>query len=362
MGRSWSVGTYFDIPVKIHWSFGFILIYLGYIGTSEGLSISQLLFIVFLSFSVFFCVILHEYGHALMARRFKVNTKDIILFPIGGVARLERIPTIPRQELLIAIAGPLVNVVIFILGMLVLLLYYEVQFTLEWFNDVSGSGVKNYLIAIIFVNALLFLFNLIPAFPMDGGRILRALLSYKFGLGRATQIATHIARVFAVGFVLYGLYDFHPIQIAIGIFVFIASGSENNHTQFNLKIQNTTLGQLELKAATVMLPTEPMSRLFELYHTGVAKNFLVCDHNNQLIGTVPEIFIKRYLENEQLLADDQINQRMSKRFLILSQATSLLEAAQAMNKTGVAIAAVRDDSDSSWYGVDRKLLAQFAEQ
>jgi Zn-dependent protease len=217
---SWSIniGRIAGTAVRIHITF---ILFLGWIFfasyVAEGLqfALASLVFLVLL----FACVLAHEFGHIFTARAFGVATPDVTLLPIGGVARLERIPEEPRQELLIAIAGPLVNVAI-ALGLV--LAGARLQAGDLAAMDSSSVSLADRLAA---VNLFLALFNMIPAFPMDGGRVLRALLATRMGYVRATEIAAKIGQgvAFALGFV--GLL-YNPMLIFIAIFVYLAASGE----------------------------------------------------------------------------------------------------------------------------------------
>jgi Zn-dependent protease len=217
---SWSIniGRIAGTAVRIHITF---ILFLGWIFfanyVAEGLeaALASLVFLVLL----FACVLAHEFGHIFTARAFGVATPDVTLLPIGGVARLERIPEEPRQELLIAIAGPLVNVAI-ALGLV--LAGASLQAGDLAAMDSSSVSLVDGLAA---VNLFLALFNMIPAFPMDGGRVLRALLATRMGYVRATEIAAKIGQgvAFALGFV--GLL-YNPMLIFIAIFVYLAASGE----------------------------------------------------------------------------------------------------------------------------------------
>jgi Zn-dependent protease/CBS domain-containing protein len=218
---SWSlnVGSVAGTAVRVHVTF---LLFLGwifgvnYFSGGPQAAWSGLLFIVLL----FLCVLLHEFGHIFTARRFGVRTPDVILLPIGGVARLERIPERPSQEFLVAIAGPAVNVVI----ALTLLLIGGGNLSIHHLAALE-SGSVSLIDQLAAVNLFLAVFNLIPAFPMDGGRVLRALLAARLGYVRATEIAAMIGQgvAFVLGFL--GLF-FNPLLIFIAIFVYLAASSE----------------------------------------------------------------------------------------------------------------------------------------
>jgi len=239
MKGSLRIAKIFNIPVEVHWSFLFLFVYVIYLSFKENWGVwgaaSASLFVLIL----FLCVVLHEFGHALMARRFDVQTRDITLYPIGGVARLERLPRKPVQEFWVAIAGPLVNVAIALVLLPVLLLlgndtlsdiFYSLynQSDSDNFSFPSNLPVYAYVaLGLIGLNLTLALFNLIPAFPMDGGRVLRAVLSHFLGHLKATRIAAIVGQLIAIYFVYNGIMgDGSVTQIFIGVFVFLAAGSE----------------------------------------------------------------------------------------------------------------------------------------
>ena len=219
MGWSVNIGSIAGTAVRIHFTFLLFLVWIfaaSYVSGGSDAAWSGLLFMILL----FACVLAHEFGHIFMARRFGIATPDVTLLPIGGVARLERIPEKLSEELLIAVAGPLVNIVI-AAGLVV--------FAGADVASNNLSAVENAQVALVdrlaTVNIFLALFNMIPAFPMDGGRVLRALLAIRLGHVRATEIAAYIGQAFAflLGFV--GLFG-NPILIFIAIFVYLAAASE----------------------------------------------------------------------------------------------------------------------------------------
>src|SRR3954452_23751102 len=210
MRMSWKLGRVAGIDLFLHPTF---LILLAFVGATQGG-----LETVLLVSAVFGCVLLHELGHALMARRFGIETEDITLYPIGGVARLRRMPRAPGAELLIALAGPAVNFAI-VAALLVLQ-------TLGLAGAGYGSWFDAFVGSLMLVNLALGLFNLIPAFPMDGGRVLRALLSGWLGRARATTIAASIGRALALAFGVYSLLSFNLLHTALAAFIYLVAGSE----------------------------------------------------------------------------------------------------------------------------------------
>lgn len=221
---SWSI-TLFRFggtDVRVHLTFLLLLAWFGIAGyTAAGWpgAVDSILFIL----ALFACVVLHEFGHATVARRFGIATPDITLLPIGGLARLSRIPEQPGAEVLIAVAGPLVN-----LAIAGVLLLFGADLALSA-DDITGYG-HSFISQLALVNLLLAGFNLIPAFPMDGGRILRALLAFRFSRRRATQIAARIGQGVAFLFVLLGLVYADVLLILIAVFVFLAATGEAGHT------------------------------------------------------------------------------------------------------------------------------------
>jgi stage IV sporulation protein FB len=222
MSWSFSLGRLLGSELKVHATF-FLL--LAWIGTATWLSEGMTAAIMNLSFvlALFACVVAHEFGHALMARRYGIRTPDITLLPIGGMARLERIPEKPREEIAVAIAGPAVNVVIW----LVLTIVFGVQGNPVVLVSLEDSG-QSFLERLAAINLFLVLFNLIPAFPMDGGRVFRAVLSGSLGRVKATQIAARGGQIIAFVFGYLGLVSGNPILILVAIFVFMAAMAESS--------------------------------------------------------------------------------------------------------------------------------------
>jgi Zn-dependent protease len=224
MFSSWKLGTAFGIGIYVHWSFLLLpaWVFLSNLGLDGGL---MALYSVGLVMAVFGCVVLHELGHAMAARRFGITTRDITLYPIGGVARLERMSDRPWEECFIAVAGPLINVVIAaLLGAFLL----ASDLVTELF-PLPSVGMM-FLFHLMAINIWLVVFNLIPAFPMDGGRVLRALLALRLGRLRATEVAVSIGMVLAVVLALAGLVgpEFlrNPFLVVIAAFVYLAGQQE----------------------------------------------------------------------------------------------------------------------------------------
>jgi Zn-dependent protease len=226
MGTSWKIGRVAGIDLFVHPTF---LLVLFYPGVLSGGAASLLLVL-----ALFGCVLLHELGHALMARRFGIDTVDITLYPIGGVARLQRVPRAPGAELLITLAGPAVN--------FALAFVFSILGSLDAVTGGSSSLVP-FFEELMVVNLILGLFNLIPAFPMDGGRILRALLSGWLGRAQATTVAASVGRTLAVLFGIYSLVTLNLFQVALAAFIYFAASAEEAHVLFEERRRRYTGGK-----------------------------------------------------------------------------------------------------------------------
>ena len=216
----WSLrlGRFLGIDVFLHFTFLIFLVVIWYLTRGEGL--------IFLAFFIaaFTCVVLHEYGHALTARRYGIGTHDITLLPIGGVARLERMPSNPRQELIVAIAGPAVNLAIAAILFGVCTLY---GIPVKHNVDSVLTGRADFVVTLMWWNVTMIIFNMLPAFPMDGGRVLRALLAMRMDYAKATRWAAVVGRVMALVFAWYAIFVVsHPMLIIIAFFVWVGAGEE----------------------------------------------------------------------------------------------------------------------------------------
>ncbi len=225
MRWSFKVARIGGIEVRIHVTFLLLLAVFGsFYGAQGGGSGAVKIVIFFLL--IFLCVLLHELGHAFAAKAYGIRTVDITLLPIGGVARMERMPEKPAQELVVAIAGPLVNVVIAAALWFVLAVTGDLDF-----GEVLDPTRFNALWALLYTNVMMVVFNLIPAFPLDGGRVLRALLATRLSYERATQIAATVGQALAL---LMGIWAFSkgPASLAlIAIFIYLGAESESSFVQ-----------------------------------------------------------------------------------------------------------------------------------
>lgn len=273
MKWSWKVGQVRGIGVYIHSTFliliGFIVLSHWSAGSSVGKTLEGVGFIL----ALFACVVLHEFGHALMAERCGIKTKDITLLPIGGLARLERMPDDPIQELWVALAGPAVNVVI-AAGLFAWLQFSATLAPLEQLTVTSGPFLERLMI----VNVVLVVFNMLPAFPMDGGRVLRALLATQMEYTRATQIAAHIGQAMALLFGFLGIF-FNPFLVFIALFVWIGAAQEASMVQMKSSLGGIPVSRAMITEFHTLAPNDPLSHAVDLILAGSQQDFpVVVDH------------------------------------------------------------------------------------
>jgi Zn-dependent protease/CBS domain-containing protein len=278
MKWSFHIGTFFGIPVNVHLSFLLLPAWVAMVSWQQSHSVAAVVTGIIYILSVFVCVVLHEFGHALTARRYGIRTRDVTLLPIGGVARLERMPDDPRQELWVALAGPAVNVVI--AGVLLGVAKAMGDASISTSFAVSAASFVGLL---IFTNLMLVAFNLLPAFPMDGGRVLRALLATRMAYARATRVAASIGQTMAFLFALVGLFGIpglyapNPLLILVAFFVWIGAAQESRIVQIQRTLSGVTVAQAMLTDFRTLAPGDTLATAIELTLTGTQRDFPVVD-------------------------------------------------------------------------------------
>ncbi len=320
----------FGIQLSIHWTFIFIIAWILFLGIRQGLSNLQLMYSVLFVLTIFVCVVLHELGHALAARQYGIGTSSIVLLPIGGVANLEKIPEKPEQELWVAIAGPLVNVAIAIILGGILWVTGNFQINME----ITAIQADNFFFMLMVVNILLVVFNMIPAFPMDGGRILRAFLAFYLSRKKATLIATRIGQLFAVVFLFLG-FTTNPFLIIIAIFIFIAAQSEFNAVSSQHLIGSYSVGDAMLTRYKALSPSDTLQDAVNALLTGTDERFLVLDEQGRLSGIITKGDIIRNLASSGPHVN--IRQVMTTEIFTLPMDAPLMEGFHAMMHRGFSI-------------------------
>jgi stage IV sporulation protein FB len=333
---SWSlnIGSIAGTVIRVHITF---LLFLGWIFAASWVSGGPhaawqgLAFMVLL----FACVVAHEFGHIFTARAFGVTTPDVVLLPIGGVARLERIPEEPREEFLVAIAGPLVNVAI--AGVLVLLAGAHLSAGDLHAVESPRASMIDRLAA---VNLFLAVFNMIPAFPMDGGRVLRALLATRLGYVRATEIAAFIGQgvAFALGF--FGLLSTNPILIFIAIFVYLAASAEAHMVAIRAMSHGVPVSAAMMTQFATLAPEAHVDEAVQtLLHTSQSE-FPVIDAAGKPVGLLGRGDLIRALK--ELGPDARVGDAMSTKLPTIGHRSCLEEAFRLLQEKSAAAVAVTD--------------------
>lgn len=292
MKGAFQVAKIAGIPVKLHWSFVLMLIWVAIEGRRSGMNWESVGWFAVLMIGVFACVILHEFGHAFSAKRYGVQTKDIILSPLGGVARLDGLPEKPIDESVVAFAGPLVN-----------LLLAGIFGGYGWLTssiDLSNLGTsrlvfgnpENFVTLFLLINIFLALFNLIPAFPMDGGRIFRSLLSPSLGRRRATLITTYLGQGMAILLVILAYFfvpprmSFYliPLFILSSAFMFFMARQEYRMVKFEEILKKHFISELIRQPVNIFRKNDHIAHALEILKRGLEKDFLVKNEDGTIAG------------------------------------------------------------------------------
>lgn len=355
MGTSLVLFKIFDIEVRVHWSFVLILIYGAF--TTSGSQLNPLfgaLYGILVILLLFVCVTLHEFGHALVAKYYKVNVPSITLLPIGGVASLERMPDKPLEEFLIAIAGPLVNFAIAILLLPLAFVTYNMSaeaatMPLNLSNLVAimqTPSLAGLIVNLTLTNVALALFNLLPAFPMDGGRILRALLAMSMSYVQATRIAVLVGRVMAVLFAIWGIWGNGSIlMLLIAFFVYVGGGAERDAVESRAVLKNIMVGQALTPSAQRLYTSERVSRAVDLIMTTYQTDYPVMDLGGAFVGVLTRAHLIHALHTigaearivDVMLPADQIP--------ICAPRQTLATVWEKMTETGSRDVAIKDGSN-----------------
>ena len=288
MRWSWKVGEVAGISVYVHATFWLLILFILFVNWTHGHSLGTALYGAAFVLVIFGCITLHELGHALTARRFGVQTRDITLLPIGGLARLERMPENPIHELWVALAGPAVNVIIAALLYLALM-SAGTGLNVEQFHWFGGHFLNKLMI----VNLWLVAFNMIPAFPMDGGRVLRALLATRMDFSRATRAASRVGQGIACLFALVGLFT-DPFLIFIALFVWTGAQQEAAMPRLHSSVGGIPVHRVMLTDFRTLAPDDTLGQVTELLRPGGQEDFPVV-FGDHILGLVTRDALARTL-------------------------------------------------------------------
>ncbi|NIR48605.1 site-2 protease family protein [candidate division KSB1 bacterium] len=324
MKWSWKIGEFAGIGVYIHATFFLVIGWVALVHWRQGQTLEATLVGIGFILVLFLCVVLHEFGHALTAKKYGIKTRDITLLPIGGVARLERMPDDPKQELWVALAGPAVNLVI-ALGLL-----FWLQLT-AGFEPLSRLGIAtgSFVERLMVVNVFLVLFNMLPAFPMDGGRVLRALFATRLSYTRATQIAASVGQAMAFIFGFIGLFT-NPFLVFIAFFVWIGATQESSMVQMRSALGGIPVSPAMLTEYRTLNPNDTLAHATQLILAGSQQDFPVVE-DGQVVGILTRSDLLKALASEGQNAS--VSEVMRRDFQV-ADSSEMLETAFARLQGG----------------------------
>ncbi len=326
MRWAWKIGKLAGIDVYMHATFLLLVAFIVVASWMESHNLVRVAFSVVFTLVLFGCIVLHELGHALTARRYGIRTRDIVLLPIGGVGRLERMPEDPNQELRVALAGPAVNVLIALVlfGLLV-----AIGRLPTWKEAVAISWTgRDFLPSLMAVNVWLVLFNLIPAFPMDGGRVLRALLAKRMDYTEATQTAAHVGQGLALVFGFLGLF-FDPFLLFIALFVWMGASGEAGMVQMRSSLGGIPVQRVMLTNFQTLLPDDTLDQAVNHILSGWQQDFPVVFGNHVLGVLTREDLVRAIAQGG---TDKKVRDAMRRDFEVIDSHDMLEHAVQVLQR------------------------------
>jgi Zn-dependent protease/CBS domain-containing protein len=320
MRWSFQIGKLFGIPIRLHATFLLLLLFIGIVGSRHGGGSGAIFGMISIVF-IFFCVVLHEIGHSLAAVHYGIDVKDIVLMPIGGVSRMEDIPEDPKKEIVISVVGPLVS---FGLALVFLVIAQAAgqSVSIRQLSIYQANLVAN----LFWINLILGIFNLVPAFPMDGGRVLRGLLSTGMDSLRATKIAVSVGQVFAILLFFFGIF-FNWWMALIAVFIYL--GAEGEERMMALR---TTLGKSPVRLAMItdvhtVSPDQTIGQVLESICHGFQQDFPVVQ-GGELVGLLTKEAVFEALHKHQKSA--LVRDTMEKDFTWTTEEASLSDIFRKM--------------------------------
>ena len=349
MAWSFKIAQVAGIPIRLHITF-FIIILLGAWQWADRTDdpVGGALFGAALMLALFLCVTLHELGHSLTARLFGIQTREILLLPLGGVAQLSKNPDQPRQELWIALAGPLVNVAIALILILIGLTPQVNLFTYlldgRGLSEILSSeqSLSNFLLWLLSANVSLVLFNLVPAFPLDGGRVLRALLAMWLGFPQATRIASSIGQLVAIGFGIFGLLNGNLLLALVAVFIFVGATQESTVAESKVVLTTRRLGDAYNRQVITLQNGNKLSHVVDYLLTSYQPDFAVL-FGQKLLGVVTREDAMKALATFDY--DPFVSEIMRREVLKLDANLNLDEAREQLAEKGARVAAVYDQDN-----------------
>lgn len=309
MKGTFRIANISGIPLRVHWTFLLIFAWVIFVGIDGdgSIQLSSLSNLIFSVLTLFACVILHELGHAFAARRFGIKTQNIVLLPIGGVAMLERLPVNPKHELVVAIAGPAVNFLIaliflpFLLGIddrvLIEMTNFIININQGAFPPFRVSFFNWFVFFLVTLNIVVGLFNLIPAMPMDGGRVLRALLATKLPRHKATQIAATIGAILSGIIIIYGVFELNWVLVFIGLYVFTSAFGEFRTIKNELFLAENKVSQLMDTNFSIVRDKNTLLEVVETFSKQELNYLIVQNDEGKVVGVLTEESVLEAVKN-----------------------------------------------------------------
>ncbi len=319
------LGRPLGIKLSVHWTFLLLIAYIVFISIQRGLNVQQILMHIIFVFAIFVCVVLHELGHSLVAIKLGGKVHSITLLPIGGMANISEMPEKPRDEFLMSLGGPVVNVIIAFIVWIYLKFAHPVAVDEMTFEYIT---LDNFPLMLIAVNIFILAFNLIPAFPMDGGRLFRSALAMRYSRLKATRIAKNIGQGFAVLFIIAGLY-FNPFLIVIGFFILLGAGSEYEMTKQQYVLNKFEVKDILVKKYAKLDENDTIEKAAKEIVKIPNKGFVITS-DDEYIGILSKNNIIDALSNFD--KSTKVKEVMNKNIQTLSPETELFEVYKKMTQ------------------------------
>ncbi len=331
------------IPIRMHITFPLILVWAAIqFGSGQNPFWRGAVFGIVVVVLLFVCVVLHELAHSLVAIQFGSRVNEIVLLPLGGVAQMERVPERPYQELLMSLAGPVASGLIGVGLSFLTLFLFPLRIWTAFLQAISSGGTLSwsYLLPYLAItNLFLAGFNLLPAFPMDGGRVLRAILATVMPYGRATALAVRIGQVLAWGLGLLGLFSRDVFLILVALFVYAGATQEGRMVQLKTALAGLRVRQAYSHSPQAVHPEDPLSHVVDLMLEGFQSDFPVCE-GDRLVGMLTRTGVLRGLKEHG--PQVPVHQIMQRNFLIVGPDDDLFEIQQRMSESGAEAIPVVD--------------------
>ncbi|HTY23206.1 MAG TPA: site-2 protease family protein [Desulfomonilaceae bacterium] len=326
MKWSFKIGSIMGIPIKVHATFLLLLLLIFFAGSSViGMGgLNGVIFVIL----VFASVVFHELSHSIVARHFGIGVQDITLLPIGGVSRMANPPDKPTTEVLVAIAGPASSLLLFFL------IWFAASMIGRGFSLSDALSGGNLVAQLALVNVVLAVFNLLPAFPMDGGRVLRGLLGLYLSPYKATRIAVGVGQGFAIGLFFLGLYLMNFFMILIALFVYLGAEAEERQATIVSSLGGATAGTAMISVVETLAPGETVGHAAELYCRSFQQDFPVMEAT-RLVGLVPRELITETLHRRG--PGVPVQEIMVTDFPVVAEQTPLMDVFQKFQATGLKV-------------------------